>query len=279
MCLRVHPDCYIDDRKCIGVGVRLMRGDFDHLLKWPFEDSVAFEILNQLEDSEHYRFTAVFIGSPCGCRLTESERAETGWGGFVAYDNLDCNPAKHCHYLKDNCLRFRVTHIICRDVLQLQRQCLAMESRVCLSPVEFTMARFECLKQKRDTWLSPSFYTHTEGYRMCLNVCANESSTHIGVYVHLMRGEFDNSLKWPFRGDIVVQLLNQQQNKRHFEKTIRFTDTTPDDNAGRVTDCVMNVGRGRSPFISYDQLTYDQFTNCQYLCDDCLRFRITVNSK
>ena len=275
MCLKVNPDVNSEGNH-IHVGCCMMRGDFDHLLKWPFEDSVAFEMLNQLEDSEHYRFTAVFCGESCDCRVTDGERAKKGWGGRVAYDKLNYNPTRHCHYLKDNCLHFRVIHIVYRDVLQLQRQCFAMESRDCLCPFEFTVANLERLKQEHDVYLSPSFYTRTRGYRMCLNVCANESSPHIAVYVQLMRGEFDSSLKWPFRGDVIIQLINQRQNKGHYENTIPFTDTTPDDNAGRVTDCVMNQGRGWPQFISYDKLTYDPATDRQYLCNDCLRFRITV---
>ena len=275
MCLKVNTD--LDDNgKRIRVDVCLMRGDFDHLLKWPFENSVAFEMLNQLEDSEHYRLKADFNGISSDGRVSDGERAKGGSGWSVAYDNLDYNPAKCCQYLKDNCLHFRVTHVICRDVLQLQRQCLAMESRVCLSPVEFTVANFEHLKQERTVWLSPSFYTRTGGYRLCLEVYASESYSRVSVFVHLMRGEFDNSLKWPFQGAITVHLLNQQQNKGHYEDTVRFTDTTPDDTAGRVTDCVMSKGWGWNHFISYDKLTYDPATNCQYLCNDSLRFRITA---
>ena len=277
MCLRVNPD---QDDKHISVGVRLMRGDFDSLLKWPFEDSVAFKVLNQLEDSEHYRFTAVFSGTRYGCRVTDGDRAGHGRGGDVAYDKLHYSPAKHCHYLKDNCLHFRVTHIVGRDVLQLQRQCLAMESRVCLCPVEFTMAGFELLKHEHSTWISPSFYTHTGGYRMCLRVSTWEGSTHIGVYACLMMGEFDNSLKWPFRGNITIQLLTQEQSKRHYERNILFTDTTaPNDTSGRVTGYIMKLGLGWADFISYDKLIYDPATKCRYLCNDCLHFRITAKVK
>ena len=95
----------------------------------------------------------------------------------------------------------------------------------------------------------------------------------------LMRGEFDNLLKWPFRGDITIQLLNQQQDKEHYEETIHFNDTATDSSAGRVTGCTINEGRGWRRFISNDKLTYDPATNCQYLYNDCLCFQITVKVK
>ena len=39
--------------------------------------------------------------------------------------------------------------------------------------------------------------------------------THVSLFVHLMRGEYDNRLKWPFRGHITVKLLNQRSEKQH----------------------------------------------------------------
>ena len=45
---------------------------------------------------------------------------------------------------------------------------------------------------------------------MCINVDANGrgtgAGTYVSVYVHLMRGEYDSRLVWPFRGDITIQI-------------------------------------------------------------------------
>ena len=278
MCLNVNQ--HYSNCNYFAVGVRLMCGEFDHLLKWPVENSIAFEILNQMQDSGHYRLTAVFAGTRKAYRVTGGERSEDGEGGFVPYDTLNYDSANRCQYLKNNCLRIRVSLVVNQDVLQLQRQCLAIESRVCLCPIELTMTDFKRFKREHDRWFSPSFYTHTKSYRICLEVSACERfcNTHIAVSVHLMQGEFDNSLKWPFRGDITIQLLNQLQNKGHYEKTINFTDITPDEQAGRVTAWVMNTGWGVA-FISYNELAYDRPPNCQYLYNDCLRFRVTAKVK
>ena len=276
LCLRVKP--YVINFEGIIVSPHLMLGEFDHALKWPFESSIAFEIVNQLQDSDHYRLTAVFAGTQCAYRVTDGEIAEKGEGGFVPYDKLNCDSANQCHYLKNNCLRIRVTRVVNRDVLQLQRRCLAIESRFCLCPIEFTMADFKQLKQEHDHWYSPSFYTHARGYRICFQVSAYEH-TRIAVFVHLMQGDFDNALKWPFRGDITIQLLNQLQNRGHYEKTVAFTDMTPDIYAGRLPACVMNEAWGKIDFISYDELACKQATNIQYLYNDCLRFRVTAKVK
>ena len=40
-------------------------------------------------------------------------------------------------------------------------------------PFEFTMTDFEKHKESSDKWFSPPFYTHTQGYKMCIAVYAN----------------------------------------------------------------------------------------------------------
>ncbi len=60
------------------------------------------------------------------------------------------------------------------------------------------MDNFEQHKRDDDSWFSPPVYTHPQGYKICLRVDANGSGTHVSVGVHFMRGEFDDSLKWPF---------------------------------------------------------------------------------
>ena len=111
---------------------------------------------------------------------------------------------------------------------------------------------------------------------MCIRV--QDLKTHISVHVHLMRGEFDNYLKWPFRGSVAIQLLNQLEDKEHYERTIAFTDETCSgvDISGRVTWGSRSAwGLGMSQFIARLQLQYDAANNCQYLKNDCLCFRVT----
>ena len=88
----------------------------------------------------------------------------------------------------------------------------------------FTVTNFQVLKESDDHWVSQPFYTHSQGYKMCLRVTANGQGsgkgTHITVAVYLIKGEFDDQLEWPFRGDITIQLLNQQEDSGHYTRTI-----------------------------------------------------------
>ena len=95
-------------------------------------------------------------------------------------------------------------------------------------------------KRDDDSWYSPPFYTGLGGYKMCLRVdpngCINGAGTHVSVFVYLMRGEHDDQLKWPFQGDITVQLLNQKSDNGHVKMTIPYNDDAiPGGYSARVT--------------------------------------------
>ena len=260
-----------------------MQGKFDDHLKWPFSGDVTVQLMNRLEDEEHYShtFSLSEANSSYTSRVTTGERATGGCSRhkFLPHSKLGHDPAKNCQFLKDDCLRFRVIRVTNLDWTSLERQCLAIESHVCVPPFEFTMRDFEQQKTNNDSWYSPSFYTNARGYRMCLRVDANGNGsgkgTHTSVYVHLIRGQWDNYLKWPFRGDITIHVLNQIEDKEHYEKTINFTDNTPDDTAGRVTTGERAKGRGWPRFISHHALNYNEIKSCQYLKYDCLQFKIS----
>jgi len=111
---------------------------------------------------------------------------------------------------------------------------------------------------------------------MCLRVYANGygdgEGTHVSVYIYLMQGEFDDHLKWPFRGDVTVAMLNQLEDNNHTTKTNRFTTST---NNGRVVESERSPsGLGYPTFIAHTELNYNPTRNYQYLKYDCLCFRI-----
>ncbi len=130
-----------------------------------------------------------------------------------------------------------------------------------------------------DPWHSDGFYTHPQGYKVCLRVDANGNGsgkgTHVSWFIFLMRGEFDNHLKWPFRGTVTITLLNQRQDKNHHTETFPFDDQSK--YAARVTSGERaDGGRGIYQFIPLSKLGYKPATNCQYLVNDCLYFQVKV---
>ncbi len=160
-----------------------------------------------------------------------------------------------------------------------------LHHHVHIAPVQIVITDFEQHKQDDDHWYSNGFYTHPQGYKMCVNVDANGNrkgkGTHVSCYISLMHGEFDNHLKWPFRGAVTITLLNQREDKNHHTKTIKFTDKTPDESSARVSSgesVTVGTGWGRGQFFPHSELGYNEATNCEYLVDDCLYFRVKVEA-
>ena len=125
----------------------------------------------------------------------------------------------------------------------------------------------------------PSFYTHPHGYRMCIRVDpkgnADGKGTHVSIYTHLMKGQFDDHLKWPFRGEITIQIVNQDGDHDHVEGTFPYNDETPDDSAGRVTgNKERAIGRGFPQFLAHTDLEYNGAKKAKYLEDDIIIVRV-----
>ena len=66
--------------------------------------------------------------------------------------------------------------------------------------VKLIMCNFSEYRRSGKLWYSPPFY-YREGYKMCLAVYANGvgegAGTHISLSLLLLRGEYDDKLKWP----------------------------------------------------------------------------------
>ena len=93
--------------------------------------------------------------------------------------------------------------------------------------------------------------------KVCLCIVANGEGSLYGEYtsvlLHVMKGEFDAYINWPFQLAISVQLLDQEVGEH--TKTLEFTDRTPDDVASRVIVRERaEFGWGLFPFIEHDKL-------------------------
>ena len=214
----------------------LMQEENDNHLEWTFYNDVVIQLLNQTEDTVYYEKTAISIFGNSTC---------IGWQKFIPHHRLIM-----C-YLKEDTLIFRIMLLNTTSIL----------------PCQVTMTDFETHKKDNDWWESEPFYTHQGGYRMFLMVNPNSSGTHVSVYATLARGKFNNNLRWPFRGDVTVKLLNQVEDGNHYKKTIRFTSyDTPDRVAGGI-----NEGWGKEKFIPHNLLS-------QYLKEGSLQFHITCHN-
>ena len=142
-----------------------------------------------------------------------------------------------------------------KEVDVLKEEILQLRLTVGGFPIDFKVN----YASKEEVAYLPSFYTHSHGYRMCLEVnpkgYASGKGTHVSVFTCLMKGPFDDHLKWPFRGEITIQIVNQDGDHNHVEMTIRYDDEIPDFSAGRVTGSNERaIGWGKQQFLAHTAL-------------------------
>lgn len=146
-------------------------------------------------------------------------------------------------------------------------------------PVSFTVDNFSVKKQNDEKWISPPFYTHIAGYKMCMAIYPNGDcearGTHLSVYLYLMQGENDNYLPWPFPGAVITILfLNQRGTVKnmvlesfgHSPSYLTIEDTDRDFCA-RVTDGTRNSGLGFRKAIGNSRIG-------RYVVNDVLRVKV-----
>ena len=123
----------------------------------------------------------------------------------------------------------------------------------------------------------PPFYTHSRGYKMCLKIVpqVNESywptNAHTKISIHIMKGPFDDELRWPFRGVVTVLLLNQLDGAQgHCVSTFSYDNDTPNNIMGRPIDYYCESYFSFN--VPHKTLSYNKSQNCKYLKDNCLKF-------
>ena len=173
-----------------------------------------------------------------------------------------------------------------KDVLKskitnLEQNCEKNPSRIPEVPIAtvtqdrlvLAMHRFGEEQSQKRVWFSPPFCTHHEGYKICLGVYPNGygsgKDTHVSVYVFFVRGENDDSLKWPFRGVITFQLLDQVYGTDHIVYSVIYDYSTDNRVCSRVQDSDRaEYGRGPHKFVAHGELSP------KYLQNDSLKFQI-----
>lgn len=145
-------------------------------------------------------------------------------------------------------------------------------------PFYFTLDNFDHYKKNSLKWYSAPFYSHCFGYKMCIGVDAGGHTvgegTHVSLLVYLLPGEYDGNLKWPFRGTVRIQILNERRDTNHFEACVEFNEDTPLINSAQVTDSDRSTGWGNALFIAHTKLSHEPSTDSELLKYNRLRFLV-----
>ena len=94
---------------------------------------------------------------------------------------------------------------------------------------DFLKLRKEAIAGQTTVLHSPGFYTSFHGYKLCVRINLNGVDsgvgTHISIFIHFMRGEFDDILEWPFRGKIILSVMDQGEHKQHITEVLESKAT------------------------------------------------------
>ena len=145
----------------------------------------------------------------------------------------------------------------------IQEKCLAVTlNNLDSKSMTFAVPGYQGKMETCAVFTSPSFYTHPNGYHMAVKVLWKENifCSHLEVSILILEGAYNAVLKRPFRGKVLIELLNQLEDNNHIMCTHHFTDG------------VMSA----PAYISHDSLGHNSAQNTQYLVDDTLYFRVSV---
>ena len=96
--------------------------------------------------------------------------------------------------------------------------------------------------------------------RIDSNGFGSQKGSHVSVFAHLMKGEHDDFLKWPFCADITIV-------------SFRF----PEVNGACASQGMRGGSLGTTSFVSHSSLSCEHSLNTNYVENDCLRFQVTVS--
>ena len=194
------------------------------------------------------------------------------------YSNIGCTQREKRKDIKTHEEDDKVhLHLSLQKIAQLDNAVKEMSVQIngkkCLT---FNVKGFTKKQQASENTFSEPFYTVPNGYLMRLEVYANGYSegkgTHVSVYTRLLDVSYKDQLKWPFRGTVTFELLNQLADDKHKKDVVEYTD----DLSARLG----GGGWGCPYFIRHSELHHNPATNMQYLADDdILHFRLTVQEK
>ncbi|CAH1724243.1 TNF receptor-associated factor 6-like [Aphis gossypii] len=71
----------------------------------------------------------------------------------------------------------------------------------------------ESLKSMREKplqtrYYTPGFYTSSAGYKVCGRINMSSDNRNLSLFIHMMRGDYDDTLIWPFSGHITLSLIH-----------------------------------------------------------------------
>ena len=139
----------------------------------------------------------------------------------------------------------------------------------------FKLSGYGKMKERNEVFFSEPFYTNIGGYKMRIkvdpnggNVCSD--SAVLSLYFVMLKGVHDNQLQWPFMGRVKFELLNQLTDENHHNFEMQLDSTH---------NILVDDFWGYPEFITNSELDLNSPKSTQYLMEDTLYFRVSMEVK
>ena len=115
---------------------------------------------------------------------------------------------------------------------------------------DFSSAHDRMRRSRSALLWSPPFYTSAFGYRVCLrcNVSIAGGEEHLGVFMHLVAGDNDDVVPWPFRGHVVITVVKRERGRLDDSDFVQTMEADKRSNGGLNNALERPPAGGRNQF-------------------------------
>lgn len=172
----------------------------------------------------------------------------------------------------------QILHRALNTIVELEKK--LVDSVTCFEKANlmysFKMTQFKSRLDNKELVHSPYFNSHPSGYKMKIGIILAGLQSKIDC-PHMTVGlimSAKNIASTPIQGKLTVTLLNQLADEKHHVETTDFevNDISQCDESGCIMCALLPT------FIPHAKLEHDLEANTQYLKEDCLFFRILVQT-
>ena len=206
------------------------------------------------------------LNQDCPLQSTKCPYSQYGCGVKVQRRSLETHERDAIHtHLKFTMqsMQSKVTH--------LEKENEALRTLVPRGNLEWEIfGVFNKISQKEISFSEPFFVGQ---YKLQAGVRWGYKEDYVGYYIYIMKGEWDGTLKWPFRFKDSVVLINQLDPEDNYKTVCEITEV----DLKKFPQCfqqplaVRNEGFGYSNFISNFEILQPK-----YLKNDSIKLNISV---
>ena len=135
--------------------------------------------------------------------------------------------------------------------------------------------RFGGVEPKGKTRSVPFYTSPNAGYKLRLGLLLKRDSTdvhhctHISIYIQVMKGEYDEVLRWPFQKTVTMMIVSQD--KMRNDKSLSFVPSP-------FSSCSQKPKSKNNPFVGYREFApVSVLTDPSFVKNDIMYIKVNID--